>query len=92
MKTPQEEAEEWVKRIDNNHLYSDWRYDREELRSLIESILSESGRAELIAVARAAKEYAGTISECCMTGDCTGEVCELHCALQALRTTGKVEL
>ena len=47
---------------------------------------------ELIAVALAAKQYAGLVSECCMTGDRTGEVCDLHCALEALRATRKVEL
>ena len=47
---------------------------------------------ELIAVAQAAEQYAGSVSECCMTGERTGEVCDLHCALEALRATRKVEL
>lgn len=52
----------------------------------------EMERELLLAVARAAKQYAGTILECCMTGECTGEVCDLHRALQALRAMRKVEL
>lgn len=88
MKTPQEEAEEWVKRIDKDHLYSDWRYNREELKNLIERILNESGRAELIAVARAAVEMLSDL-QTFGSGDLDYE---WEKALQALRATGKVKL
>lgn len=50
--------------------------------------LLELENTKLLEVAIAAKEYAGSVSSCCMTGDCTGEVCELHCALKSLEESG----
>ena len=79
MKTPQEQAEEMIFDLQLNS----W-----SKAHILESI----PLPELIAVAQAAKQYAGLVSECCMTGDRTGEVCDLHCALEALRATRKVEL
>ena len=38
----------------------------------------------LNAVAEAAKKYAGLTTDCCMGGEATGEVCELHQALALL--------
>lgn len=43
----------------------------------------QSKLTALEAVVVAAKEYAGTMSSCCMTGEATGEVCKLHQALSA---------
>lgn len=59
---------------------------------LVNALQREIPLPQLIAVAQAAKKYAGSVSECCMMGERTGEVCDLHCALEALRATGKVEL
>jgi hypothetical protein len=92
MNTPQEQAEDIFNRTTQ-------RFDSECMEKLpdyrAELFLiqkQEIPLSELIAVAQAAKQYAGLVSECCMTGDRTGEVCDLHCALEALRATGKVEL
>ncbi len=48
--------------------------------------------AELIEVARAARKELGSVSDCCMTGKRTGEVCSFHQALEKLRATKKIEI
>ena len=49
----------------------------------------QSEHSALVAVAEAAKKYAGPVSECCMTGEATGEACELHQTLAQLAAVRK---
>ncbi len=39
---------------------------------------------DLNRLVKAAKQYAGSVSDCCMTGERTGEVCQLHAIISEL--------
>lgn len=51
------------------------------LNRLAETIEQETHCGILLRVAEAAKKYAGATTDCCMGGEATGELCELHQAL-----------
>ena len=82
MKSSQQIAEEMARQAGLNH-------DPEE--AIRTAILREIPITQLIEVARAAKVDAGPRSMCCMSGEATGELCELHQALDALKQTGKAD-